>query len=227
MRVLVLLLLVANLPASAETLIIGVLGGWQRYDNPHRAVRKLALRLRERRLPDVTIETVANHHLDTALNLIRKWHEDARNAASPLILYGNSFGGAAVVRLERQLDALGIPAALSIQIDSVGLHDTEIPGNVAAAANFFQHEGWALKGRPAIRAVDPARTQILGNFEYHYRGKRISEPGENWVRRFVLGTHLKLESDPEVWNAVERLILEHLPESAGRLNASDRLWIFS
>jgi hypothetical protein len=211
MRVLLLTLLLFGIPARSESLIVGILGGWQRYDAPNRSVRKFALKLREEHLPNVSVDTFENHHLAAALERIEQWHREPGNSAGRLIVYGQSFGGAAAVRLDRELDKVGIPVCLSIHIDSVGTNDRLIPPNVGTAANFFQREGW-LKGQPEIRAEDPAKTHIAGNFEFHYRGKEIEEQRESWARRTFFGTHLKMENDPALWDAVEKLVLEYVPK---------------
>ena len=65
-----------------------------------------------------------------------------------MIVYGQSFGGAAVVKFARQMDALEIPILLTLQVDSVGIGDAVIPPNVRAAANLFQKK----------RADHPRRT---------------------------------------------------------------------
>ncbi len=209
MRTLVLFLSIL-VPANADTLIVGVLGGWQHYDSPQRAVRKLALRLRNQQLPNVSVETFENHHLPAALEHIKRWSATQQTTPHRLILYGQSFGGAAAVHLDRQLAGLGIPVSLSVHIDSIGSDDRMISANVAAAANFFQREAWPLKGQPEIRADDPSLTKILGNFEYHYRGKQIDETGENWAKRALFGTHLKMEDDPALWREVEKIIMAYL-----------------
>ncbi len=206
---LLLCVLTFLVPVHAQTLIVGILGGWQKYDSPDRAVRKLALRIRQANLPGVVVETFENHHHEAAVARIRQWR-----AASPgnrrVIIYGQSFGGSAAVRVDHELDSLGIPVALSLHIDSVGPNTRIIPANVAVAANFFEREGWPIRGWPRIVAQDPARTVILGNFEYHYRGKQIDETGESWAKRAFFGTHLKMEDDPALWNRVEKLILDYV-----------------
>jgi hypothetical protein len=80
-----------------------------------------------------------------------------------LILYGQSFGGAAVVKLARELEVMGVPVLLTVQVDSVGRGDGIIPANVARAANLFQRNGLFIRGEPKIRAQDPSRTTIIGN----------------------------------------------------------------
>ncbi len=201
-----LVLIPLSLPA--QTFIAGILGGWQQAEAPERPVRKLALRIRERHLPGVEVETFENHRLETALRRIRSWH--AANPVANIIIYGQSFGGAATVRLDRQLASLSIPVALSVQIDSVGFDDRLIPSNVGAAVNLFEHGGFPIRGQPLILAMDPAATKILGNFQYRYKGKHIDEPGENLARRIFFGDHLKMEDDPAVWDEVEKYILQYV-----------------
>lgn len=206
-QALALLFLAASASAAAgtlDTLIIGVQGGWCRANSPARGVYKLAMRLKSRQLSGVSVFTVANHHVEPALALIRE------RKPQHLVLYGQSLGGPAAIRLAQSSAALGIPVALLVEIDGVGGGGLLVPPNVAFAANLFQREGW-LHGGAAIRPEDPMKTKILGNFEYHYRGKEVDESGENMAHRIFLGTHLKMENDPQVWNHVERLILEHLP----------------
>lgn len=209
MRVLLCALFLSTVSLQAQTLIIGILGGWQKYDAPHRAVRKLALHLRDQNHAGVVIETFENHRRGAALARVKEWRAGSENNRR-VIIYGQSFGGAAAVYLDRDLAALGIPVALSVHIDSVGTNDRVIPANVAAAANFFEREAWLIHGQPKIVAQDPLRTKILGNFEFHYRGKQIDESQERWTDRAFFGTHLKMEDDPAVWAAVEKLIVEHL-----------------
>jgi hypothetical protein len=204
----IILTLILTAQAQAQTLIVGILGGWQKYDAPQRGVRKLALRLRDLKLPGVAIETFENHHRELALEAVKKWRAES-SGNRRLIVYGQSFGGAAAVKLDRELGTLGIPVALSVHIDSVGANDSTIPGNVAAAVNYFEREGWPIRGQKRITAADPARTAILGNYEYRYRGKQIDESGENWASRVFFGTHLKMEDDPALWSEVEKLIVEY------------------
>jgi len=201
-----------------EALVIGFVGGWERWDNPKRGVRKLALRLRARNLPGVYVETVENHKRYLAIELVRRaldWDGSGRldareRAAARIVLYGQSFGGAAVLKAARELEMLEVPILLTVQVDSIGRDDALVPANVAAAANLFQRDFWPIRGEPRIRAADAARTRMLGNFQYHYRGKKVDLSEETWVRRFFAGAHTKMEFDPEVWKQVEGLILEVL-----------------
>jgi hypothetical protein len=197
------------LPPGA-TLVIGFLGGWERWDDARRGVRRTVLHLREG--PGLYAESVENHKRRRALDLIRDAFDtdgngrlDAREAsAARVILFGQSLGGAAVVHTARDLEKMGVPVLLTVQVDSVGRADALIPANVAAAVNFFQHEAWPLAGQAAIRAADPGRTRILGNFEYRYKGRQFVFPGEPW--RVLGGSHAKMEQDAGLWAVVARHI---------------------
>ncbi|MGH9662330.1 MAG: hypothetical protein ACRD96_27515 [Bryobacteraceae bacterium] len=194
-----------------DTVIAGFIGGWEPWNDERRGVRKLAHRLRG---AGVHVDTIENHQSRLAVELIRKafdFNQDGRLDASELdaarvILYGQSLGGAAVARVARQLDSLGVPVRLVVLVDSVGRDDSVIPANVAAAVNFYQRESWPVVGEPAIRAADPSRTRILGSFRYHYRGKTADTSKEPLYRRIFGRSHLKMELDPELWARVEEYI---------------------
>lgn len=206
--------------APGSTIAVGFLGGWERFDDPHRGVRKLALKLRKDRAHGIFAETVSNHRLGLALDLIRAALDTNRNgtlepeerASARIILYGQSMGGAAAVKLARRLHSLDIPVLLTVQVDSVGQNDAVIPPNVARAANLFQHDGPPIMGRSRIRAADPSRTCILGNLQYHYFFRKVDMSSADWARRNLGGAHARMELDPEVWSKVERLILDAVPK---------------
>jgi hypothetical protein len=102
---------------------------------------------------------------------------------------------------------MGIPILLTVQIDSVGVHDDLIPGNVHAAVNFYQHDPFtAVHGRRETRAADPSRTAILGNFESSYIFRSVNESDASKPRQLFGGSHTKMELDPLVWNRVEQYI---------------------
>lgn len=200
------------LPA-ASTLVIGFLGGYDHWDDEHRSVRRLVLELR--RHPGVFAESISNHRRNLALQLIyaaldsnqngRLDPEEIQNAR--IILFGQSWGGAAVVATARDLQRLGIPVLLTAQIDSVGLHDDIIPSNVGSAVNFYQHDSFTtIRGRRRIRAADPSRTAILGNFESSYAFRSLDESNASKARQVFGGSHTKMELDPVVWDRVKQYI---------------------
>jgi hypothetical protein len=204
--------------APEETLVIGFLGGREPWNHPNRGVTRLARKLRERNpsLAGVHVETVENMKRGLALRLVREALDrdadgtlsDTERAGARVIVYGQSFGGAAVVKFAKQLEELNIPVLLTVQVDSVGAGDAVIPANVRAAANFYQSEGLFVRGEREIRAADPQRTKILGNFHFSYRNKHVPVSDVLWIKKVFVSTHLKMDFDPEMWAQVETLILE-------------------
>lgn len=196
-------------------LIIGLLGGLERWNDSVRPVRQLALELRGRKLPNVYAETIEHQHKGLAVRLIRdaldsnhdgKLDQQERTSAR-IILYGHSMGAASVVSLAKRLEKLGVPILLTVQVDSIGSGAGVIPPNVARAANFYQRNSLVLHGRSGIRAQDPEKTKIIGNFRFDYSSKDIDLSRVSLPERIAGGAHTKMEFDPEVWAEVEKLIL--------------------
>ncbi len=208
---------------QGDYLILGIVGGREPWSNDKLWVRKLALELRAREIPHVQIETLENTKRPLALELIRNAldrNADGRLSAGEresarIIIYGLSFGGAAVVKLSWQLQAMEIPILLTVQVDSVGLGDAVIPPNVRRAANFYQPNGWFIKGEPEIRAANPTRTKILGNFKYDYRKKDVDLSRVHWFKKLFRLAHAKMSHDPDVWAEVKTLILNAIETRAG------------
>lgn len=197
---------------SGKLLVVGFLGGYDHWDDTRRGVRKVVLDLRSR---GMLAEAVGNHQYRTALNFIRlalDTNHDGRldageASAARVILFGQSWGGAAVVKAARELEDAGVPVLLTVQVDSVGLHDAIIPANVHAAMNLFQHQGFTIRGRREIRAADPSRTRILGNQQFHYAPGSVDLSAASWKRRALGRSHAMMELDPHVWADVTKLIL--------------------
>lgn len=207
-------------------LIIGFMGGVEPWNGDQFPVRKMALELRSMNLPNLYVETVENRHRKVALELIRNAMnlEAQKKSAQPpasvgLILYGHSLGGDAAVRLTRELKKMGVPIRLTIQIDSVGMDDRTIPSNVARAVNFYQRNGPLIRGRSEIRAEDPQKTTIIGNFKYDYDDKEIDDSALPWPARIVGGAHAKMECDPEIWARVKELILHEIQSQPAQLSS--------
>ena len=186
----------------------------------HSAVQ-VAAHLRQEYPSGVHVEVIENHHGEQAraevLRLVDANRdgtlsaEEKRNAR--IILYGHSWGASEAITLARELEKEGIPVLLTVQVDSVakrGENDKDIPANVAAAANFYQRDG-LLHGQPEIRAADPARTRIIGNFRFDYKANPIRCDQYPWYDRWFVKTHTEIECDPKVWAQVESLIQSHLP----------------
>jgi pimeloyl-ACP methyl ester carboxylesterase len=136
--------------------------------------------------------------------------EEKQNAR--IILYGHSWGASQTVELARQLKRVDVPVLLTIQVDSVhkiGENDAVIPSNVEQAVNFYQPHG-IVHGRAQIRAADPDRTEVMGNFRFDYSGSALRCQSYPWFNRLLIKPHVQIECDPEVWDQVEALIRSRL-----------------
>ena len=111
--------------AEKHFLLLGFMGGRDSWKAKNH-LQGLATKFRAMRDPLLHVETVENRKRGLAIKLIQKaldrdgngQLEPEERASARLILYGQSFGGAAVVKLARQLDKLSVPLHLTVQIDS-------------------------------------------------------------------------------------------------------------
>lgn len=197
---------------EGHVLVLGIVGGWERWDNPVRVTRRIALNVRDRNLPGVHVETVENHKLYLAEELIRKAFP--RKEQARLVIFGQSLGGRGALRLCRTLHEQGIAVRRVVVIDAYGNDPYTVPPNVAEAANLFQRDYLPIRGAPVIRADDPVRTRIIENTQYFYHGKDFPMPEESLQHRIFMGAHLVMEYDPQVWAHVERLIIESAAPTA-------------
>lgn len=220
----------APLPPGS-LLVVGFLGAWESWDNEKRSVRRLALELRDKGLPGVYVETAGNHSRRTVLRFVREALDANRNKklepeearAAQIILYGQSFGGAAAVKLARELNRWSVPVRLTVQVDSVGRDDDRIPPNVARALNLYQRDPGPVWGENNIRAMDPSRTQILGNVRFTYLFRDIDMSGYPRAARRLGVAHWKMDNDPVVWKTVEATILGEIAAwQASKLTAFPR-----
>jgi len=215
----------ASAPANTDKpIVIGFLGGHVDRANSHHLEVQLAQKLRDEFGASITAETFENRHYPDAYNRILTLLDTDRDGRlSPeeknrarIILYGHSWGGAAVLALARRLRAIGIPVCLTIQVDSVahfGQDDSRIPPNVAKAVNFYQPQG-PIRGESAIQPDDPVHTEIVGNFRFDYSPDQRTCPGYPWWDRYFMKGHIQIECDPKVWSQVESLIRTELPAAA-------------
>jgi hypothetical protein len=214
---------VARGQLTPSSIVIGFVGGFVRHDNPHHGPVILARQLRTVFPNDVYVQVFENRHRQSAyrtiLRLLDRDHDGilsaAEKAQARIILYGQSWGASSTVLLARDLNRLGIPVLLTVQVDSVKKlwrNDSIIPPNVVSAVNFFQPHG-IVRGRQHISAADPAHTEILGNYRFDYKLHPVQCQGHPWFDRFFTPGHMQTECDPQLWSQVEGLIRSRLVRS--------------
>jgi hypothetical protein len=201
-----------------DTLVVGIVGGWERWDHPGKIVGRVAAGVREKKLPGVYVETVENHKLYLAEELIRRAFPVPAQAR--LVLYGQSLGASATVRLTRRLHELGYPVLFAGIVDLIGKNDP-LPPNVRTAINFYQRDSWFINGARKITAENPAVTRILGNYRFFYSDDKPVNwpPEETTLRKVWLKGHLKMEYDPEVIALLRAHVLTAIPQWTGESSA--------
>jgi len=178
----------------------------------------------------VHAEVFANHDGKHALRRVLQLLDTNRDGIlapsekeqASIIIYGHSWGASQVITLARELEALDIPVLLTIQVDSVhkpGHQDTVIPSNVRSAINFYQTKG-VFHGGPHVRAADPQRTTIIGNFQMTYEDRRINCDNYPWIARHLNKPHHEIENDPLVWGQIASMIDSELTKNAAAVEAS-------
>jgi hypothetical protein len=219
-----------ELRTPPQVIVIGFVGGFVRQDDLVHSTVQLAARLRKDYPSGVSVATFQNRQGDQARQHVLRLLDidqdgtlsaDERQNAR-IIIYGHSWGASQTVTLARQLEKEGVHVLLTIQVDSVskaGEQDSLIPANVAQAVNFYQSAG-IIHGQSEIRAADPARTEILGNFRFDYSQHPIRCDEYPWLSRFLMRSHIEIECDPKVWNQVESLIRAKLPTPTERALAA-------
>lgn len=216
--------------AVQKAIIIGFVGGFVRSDDIRHPEVEFAAHLREIYPSAVHTEVFANHDgLHALQRVLALLHEDGTEGRSSrdkqpttIIIYGHSWGGSQAVTLARELGQMGIPVSLIIQVDSVhkpGHEDAVIPPNVHNAVNFYQTRG-LIHGRSRIRAADPERTRIVGNFLMSYQDRHINCDNYPWIARRLNRPHHEIENDPRVWEQIAAMIESELVQRIPPLEAS-------
>jgi pimeloyl-ACP methyl ester carboxylesterase len=210
---------------SPKYILIGFVGGFVRANNPHHGPVQVAEHMLRTDSQDAYVRVFENRHrraaYRTILHLLDRDQDGTLSAKEKdqahIILFGQSWGAAAVVALARDLNRVGVPVLLTVQVDSVAKlwqNDTLIPPNVAEAVNFYQTQG-LIHGRREIRAVDPSRTEILGNYRFDYRQTPVNcQSTLSWYDRVLTPGHAQSECDPRLWGEVEALMRQHIDPQA-------------
>jgi hypothetical protein len=221
---------VSSSPAS-PVIVIGFVGGYVSRNNLSHMEAHLAAQIRAAYPTGVYAAAFENHRRNSAyeaiLHALDANHDghlsEREKDAARIILYGHSWGASEAVTLARELQKAHIPVLLTIQVDSVRKYrenDTVIPANVEEAVNFYQPHGW-LRGASLIRAADPERTKILGNFRYDYSKQPVRcYAAYPWWDRHIATAHTEIECDPAVWDRVEALIRAKLPPTSSATAAT-------
>jgi hypothetical protein len=206
--------------AVPNVIIIGFVGGFVSPDDTKHPEVQFAAYLRDR-YPSIHVDVFGNHHGRKALNqvvrLLDTDHDGALTSIekerATIIIYGHSWGASEGVALARELGKMGIPVALTIQVDTItkpGHKATAISPNVASAINFYQ-TGGPLHGRQEIVAADPEHTEIIGNIRMTYEDRPINCDNYSWYARTLNKPHHEIENDLRIWDEAAFLINANLP----------------
>jgi len=212
-----------------DAIVIGFVGGFVRRDDIKHPEVQFAALLRERYPSKVHAEVFANHDGKQALRSVLQLLDtngdgvltDSEKQKASIIIYGHSWGASQTVTLARDLGRQGIPVLLTVQVDSVrkpGHEDYTIPPNVRSAVNFYQTRG-LIHGRSSVRAADPERTNIIGNFQMSYQDRQINCDNYPWISRHLNKPHHEIENDPRVWYQIASLIESRLSTATSAVEA--------
>ncbi|HSZ63705.1 MAG TPA: hypothetical protein VK828_18035 [Terriglobales bacterium] len=215
---------------SSPALVVGFVGGFVHSDDLRHSEVQITRQIHAIYGDRVRVLIYENRRSAEARRMILNWLKreandspitpetsaDREARSARIILFGHSWGASAVVALARSLQRDGVPVSLTIQVDSIeknGDDDSLIPANVVEAVNFYQ-TGGILHGRTKIKAADPSRTKILGNFRFTYEKEPAECRAYPWYDRLLFKGHTAIECDPHVWSQVEELIRTRLPAMA-------------
>jgi hypothetical protein len=212
--------------AGGKVIIVGFVGGFVSQDDAKHPEVQFASYLRDR-YPLIQVVVFGNHHGRKALHEVARMIDSdgdgvltpSEKRESTIIIYGHSWGAAEAVTFAHALGQIGIPVALTIQIDTIakpGSKGAIIPANVASAINFYQTRG-PLHGIPEIVAADPKQTTILGNILMTYEDRPIDCRNYSWYARVFNRPHHEIENDFRVWDRSGSLIDSTLSETTLRV----------
>jgi hypothetical protein len=213
-----------------NVIVIGFVGGFVKHDDMRHPEVQFAGWLRQSYPSTLHAEVFANHDDKRALRQVLHLLDtdgdgvitSGEKEQANIIIYGHSWGASQAVTLARELGEQGIPVLLTIQVDTVhkpGHKDSTIPSNVRSAVNFYQTKG-PIHGRSRIRAANPERTNIIGNFEMRYRNRQIDCDNYPWLARHLNRGHHQIENDPLVWEQIASLIDSELSTETSPVEAS-------
>jgi pimeloyl-ACP methyl ester carboxylesterase len=204
---------------APSNIVIGFVGGFVRHDNPTQGPVQFAQQMQRTVSKDTYVRVFENRRRKQAYDAILRLLDTNRDgvlsaeekARARIILFGHSWGASAAVTLARELQRLGVPVLLTVQVDSVAKwhNDSVIPANVAEAVNFYQPHG-IIRGQTRITAADPDRTAILGNYLVDYRKNPVPCPGASWADHVFIPDHMQSECDAHLWSQIETMVRQRL-----------------
>jgi hypothetical protein len=204
---------------APSNIVIGFVGGFVRHDNPTQGPVQFAQQMQRTVSKDTYVRVFENRRRKQAYDAILRLLDTNRDgvlsaeekARARIILFGHSWGASAAVSLARDLQRLGVPVLLTVQVDSVAKwhNDSVIPANVAEAVNFYQPHG-IIRGQTRITAADPDRTAILGNYLVDYRKNPVPCPGASWADHVFIPDHMQSECDAHLWSQIETMVRQRL-----------------
>jgi hypothetical protein len=217
--------------ASARGLIvIGFLGGFAKNGDTKHPEVWFGAYLRELYSSAAEVSVISNHQRQRAMSDVLRLLDtdqngiltDAEKRQAKIIIYGHSWGASEASTFAKELERLGIPVLLTIQIDIVpkpGQRPILIPPNVEAAINFFQSEGQGLlHGRSEVVADDPGQTEIIGNVQMTYENQHVDCRNYPWFARTFNKPHHQIENDARVWKQVAFIIDSRLSSLRGPMD---------
>jgi pimeloyl-ACP methyl ester carboxylesterase len=204
---------------APSNIVIGFVGGFVRHDNPTQGPVQFAQQMQRTVSKDTYVRVFENRRRKQAYDAILRLLDTNRDgvlsaeekARARIILFGHSWGASAAVTLARELQRVGVPVMLTVQVDSVAKwhNDSVIPANVAEAVNFYQPHG-IIRGQTRITAADPDRTAILGNYLVDYRKNPVPCPGASWADHVFIPDHMQSECDAHLWSQIETMVRQRL-----------------
>jgi hypothetical protein len=172
---------------GAKVIIIGFVGGFVSQDDAKHPEVQFAAYLR-RRYPLAEAVVFGNHHGRKALHEVVRMLDSDKDGVltynekreSTIIIYGHSWGAAETITFAHTLGQMGIPVALTIQIDTIakpGSKGAIIPANVASATVIssrsrrafhssrpgLEHLGWHESRTVSVQRERGFFTEYSGN----------------------------------------------------------------
>lgn len=161
-----------NKSETGKVIVIGFVGGLRSPEDTNQGVVQIRNRLKNIGCDDLQVNTYSHFHWGRAYKHIFQAIDSDHNGglsdeelrqAPKLIIFGHSLGGWAVIKLAKRLEKAHIPIELTVQLDTVGIGDAVVPGNVKFAMNYYQRSQWPVRGEKRIRAENASSTNIIDN----------------------------------------------------------------